>query len=74
MKIRITLLPPEVNNDNINNDKLVKTGPPTLIEEIVKNQVFRCSFLEVRDLLKWKNMSKEIQITNKLGSASKEPT
>ena len=31
------------HNDNINNEKEVKTRPPTLLEEIVTSHVFRCS-------------------------------
>ena len=35
--------PSWANNDEKNNDKLVKTRPPTLLDERVTNHVFRCS-------------------------------
>ena len=44
VQIGITALSPEANNDNIYNGKLVKTRPPTLLEEKVKNYAFWCSF------------------------------
>ena len=42
-------------------DGPTRLSPPRILDVLITN------ILEVRDLLKWKNKSKEKQITNKLG-------